>query len=234
MLNLWGGGVKLRINVCSDAESWINKSIPELLLDWIGEGHGVRWTHDAATLPEGDVCFYLSYGRIVGADILAQHRNNLVVHASDLPGGRGWSPLTWQILEGKNIIPVTLFEAAEAVDSGPIYKQVHLHFTGLELIDELRKAVTEATIALCRFFVREYPKIITTGTIQQGEPTFYARRRPKDSLINIEKPLKEQFNLLRTVDNKKYPAWFEIKGKRFTLLIERQENVCMTETQKNN
>lgn len=82
-----GGG--WRISVCSDAGSWINTSIPELLLDWIIQGHKVRWAHDAKSLSEGDVCFYLSYGRIVGASILKRHRNNLVVHASDLPKGRG-------------------------------------------------------------------------------------------------------------------------------------------------
>ncbi len=226
-----GGG--MRISVCSDTDSWSNTYIPEVLLDWLTDGHEVTWTHDADTLPEGDICFFLSYGRIVSADLLKRHGNNLVVHASDLPMGRGWSPLTWQILEGKNQIPVTLFEAAEAVDSGPIYKQVILRFSGLELIDELRHTMMRATIALCRSFVREYPAVITTGTPQQGEPTFYARRRPKDSFIDVDKLVREQFNLLRVVDNERYPAWFEFKGKRFILRIEQRDEACLPEIQKN-
>ena len=220
--------------MCSDAGSWINTSIPGLLINWLTQGHEVRWTHDANTLPEGDVCFYLSYGRIVGAKTLKRHRNNLVVHASDLPKGRGWSPLTWQILEGKNLITVTLFEAAEAVDSGPIYKQVDIQFSGSELINDLRKAVAEATIGLCRFFLGAYPDVIQTGISQYGEPSFYARRRPDDSFIDVDKSLKEQFNLLRTVDNDNYPAWFELKGERFKLLIEKLNNSCMQDPQKKN
>jgi len=215
-------GRGLRISVYSDACSWNDAYILELLPNWLVDGHEVTWAHDAATLPEGDICFYLSYGRIVGVDLLRRHKNNLVVHASDLPRGRGWSPLTWQILEGKDQIPVTLFEAAETVDSGPIYKQVVLQFSGLELIDELRHAVMRATVDLCRSFVREYPAI-TAGIPQQGEPTFYARRYPKDSVIDTEKSVQEQFNLLRTVDNVRYPAWFEFKGKRFILRIEKQD-----------
>lgn len=39
----WG----LRIGVCSDAGSWNNIYIPELLLDWSADGHVVTWTHDA-------------------------------------------------------------------------------------------------------------------------------------------------------------------------------------------
>ena len=218
-----GGG--LRISVCSDAGSWSNIYVPELLLDWSADGHVVTWTHDATVLPEGDICFFLSYGKIVGADLLKRHRNNLVVHASDLPRGKGWSPLTWQILEGENQIPVTLFEAAEAVDSGPIYKKVVLQFSGSELIDELRHAVMRATIDICRSFVREYPTVIATGTPQQGESTFYARRHPEDSIIDVEKPIQEQFNLFRTVDNVRYPAWIEFKGKRFILRIEKTDEI---------
>jgi len=58
----------------------------------LAEGHQVTWAHDAADLLAGDICFYLSYDRIVDATILARHKNNLVVRASNLPKGRGWSP----------------------------------------------------------------------------------------------------------------------------------------------
>jgi len=70
----------------------------DLLLDWLAEGHRVTWTHDTAALPSSEICFYLSYGRIVDTNLLARHKNNLMAHASDLPKGRGWSPLTWEIL----------------------------------------------------------------------------------------------------------------------------------------
>lgn len=70
----------------------------------------MRWAHDAKDIPIGDMCFYLYYGKIVDKNRLVQYWNNLFVHASDLPNGRGWSSLTWQILEGKEKIPVTIFE----------------------------------------------------------------------------------------------------------------------------
>ena len=52
------------------------------------------------------------------ATILALHKNNLVIHASDLPQGKGWSPMPWQIAEGRNDIVFTLFEAVAGVDAG--------------------------------------------------------------------------------------------------------------------
>ena len=41
----------------------------------------------------------LSCGQIINKEVLQRNRNNLVVHAGALPKGKGWSPLTWQILE---------------------------------------------------------------------------------------------------------------------------------------
>jgi methionyl-tRNA formyltransferase len=145
----------------------------------------------------------------------------LVVHESDLPKGRGWSPLTWQILDGAHQIPVTLFEAEDDVDSGPIYAQRWIAFEGHELIDELRAAQAEATHGLCRAFVDDYPDSAAQGREQTGEATYYPRRRPADSEIDPERSLGAQFNKLRVADNRRYPVFFECRGKRYILQIER-------------
>lgn len=199
----------------------MNEFIPELLLEWIEDGHEVRWAHDAAHLPAGDMCFFLSYGKIVNRELLKKHQNNLVVHGSDLPKGRGWSPLTWQILEGADIIPVTLFEAGEKIDSGPIYLQEWITLSGDELIDELREKQTRATIHLCVSFVKRYPGKIGESRPQIGAPTYYSRRNPIDSKIDLDRTIREQFNLLRVADNDRYPVWFEIGGKRYSIFIKR-------------
>lgn len=212
------------ISVCSDQDSWINAMIPDLLLRWLSLGHQVNWAHDAALLPTGDICFYLGYGRIVGPELLARHRNSLVVHESDLPRGRGWSPMSWQILGGKSKIPVTLFEAALAVDSGPIYKQVEIAFSGTELIEDLRAALAQATLQLCRDFVKEYPEVAGTGIPQAGEATVYPRRKPEHSELDVDRSIRKQFNLLRIVDYERYPAWFWYEDVKFKLKIEKVDS----------
>ncbi len=106
----------------------------DVLEEWAEQGHNVAWAHGTDTsrtdlqitcreepitnhtAPSADFCFCLSYGRLVSNQTRAGFRHTLVVHASDLPHGKGWSPLSWQILEGKHSIPLTLFEAAESVD----------------------------------------------------------------------------------------------------------------------
>ena len=61
------------------------------------------------------------------------------------------------------------------------------------------------------------------GESQRGEETFYKKRTPKDSELDINKTIKEQFNLLRIVDNEKYPAFFKFKNKIYTLKIRERE-----------
>lgn len=174
-------------------------------------------------VPEGEMCFMLSCSKLVKPEILARSSHNLVVHESDLPKGKGWSPMTWQVLEGAEAIPVTLFEAAESVDSGPVYLKDSMALEGHELVDELRSRQAEATLRLCREFVQRYPEIVGRGVGQVGGESFYRRRRPEDSRLDPHKSIAEQFNLLRVVDNDRYPAFFEWKGRRYILKIEKEQ-----------
>lgn len=199
----------------------MNDSIQELLLDWLAAGHRVLWVHDKQDLRPGDFCFYLSCGQIVHTNILSQFRHNLVVHESDLPRGKGWSPLTWQILEGKNRIPATLFEATEKVDSGVIYAQDWMEFEGHELIDELRKAQAKITIKLCKKFVEGYPQILSEAREQIGESDYYPRRLPNDSLINPEKSISELFASLRVADPDRYPNFFKKFDYMYKISLEK-------------
>lgn len=212
----------LSITVCSDRSSWINASLPDLLLGWLCDGHRVVWTHQADELPGGDLCFYLSYGRIVDAEVRSRYRHNLVVHASDLPHGRGWSPASWLILEGAEHIPVTLFEAVDHVDAGPIYLQDWISLEGTELSGEWRTLLAAATLQLARSFVDEYPRVLNGAREQSGVPTIYPRRRAQDSRLDEARSLADQFNALRVVDNESYPAFVVHKGKKFVIRIYRQ------------
>ncbi len=169
------------------------------------------------------MCFYLSCSRIVPKEVLARFAHNLVVHESDLPCGKGWSPLTWQVLAGADRIPITLFEAAEAVDAGPIYLQDVIALDGSELVDELRGKQAKATLDLCRRMVDSYPVVLERARAQSGDGSWYPRRRPADSAFDPTGPVAEQFDLLRVADPDRYPAFFDLRGSRYKLRIEKVE-----------
>lgn len=213
----------LRISILSDEMSWIANTVKKLEKMWSNLGHIVNVVTKPSELLPGDVCFILSCSHIVNAQQLGLNRYNLVVHADELPKGRGWSPMTWRILEGENKICVTLFEAASQVDAGPIYDQEWIELSGTELIDEWRKKLAVITESLCNKWISGFPMSASSSTPQMGEPTYWPRRGPIDSRIDLNKSVSEQFNLLRVVDNNHYPAFFEYLGQKYQLRIEKLE-----------
>jgi len=171
---------------------------------------------------EYDIVFILSYHRIIPKIELDKHQHNLVIHASALPRGKGWAPLFWQVLEGKNSIPFTLFEASEKMDDGAIYMQKHLQFTGYELNNALREKQAKITQSICLEFIKNYNQYKVPQT-QSGNESIYSKRTERDSQLDPDKTLREQFNLLRIVNNEEYPAFFELDGHRYTLRIDLDE-----------
>lgn len=206
--------------VVDNLDSWLVPFVKKLQ-SMLSQEHKVNYVTDPHRIQKGDMAFFLACQKIVPPEILKLNKNNLVIHESNLPKGRGWSPMTWQILKGKNEIIVSLFEAKESVDSGQIYLQDRIKFEGHELIGELRRKQGEVTIKLVINFIDSYPKVV--GKVQDGMPTFYPRRRPADSELDVNKRIKDQFNLFRVVDNRRYPAFFRYLGHEYVVKIFKKK-----------
>ena len=100
----------MKIQILIDnKDSWILYYIDSLVNKILNLGHNVNLVYSNKKVNKGDILFLLSCNRIFKQLDLNKH--NIVVHESDLPKGKGFSPLTWQILEGKKSIPISLFEA---------------------------------------------------------------------------------------------------------------------------
>lgn len=74
-------------------------------------------------------------------------------------------------------------------------------------------------IEMCLKFLESY--VGKTPKKQDGEESFYPKRTPEDCELDINKTIKEQFNLLRIVDNELYPAFFKYNGIKYKLKIEK-------------
>jgi len=206
------------ISIVVDNPSWIIPYAEALVERLAGRGDNARLCRSYDDVSQGDIAFFLGCVGIASAEILALNRYNLVVHESDLPEGRGFAPVAWQILDGRKEIPVCLVEAAEEVDAGLVYLRSMMKFEGHELSDEIRDRQGRATEEVCLAFVEaDEPPV---GEPQQGEGSFFPRRRPRDSELDPAKTLLEQFELLRVVDNARYPAFFDHRGHRYRIRID--------------
>lgn len=209
----------MRILILTTRSSWFWPHAEVLTAVLIEQGYQATLVSDHRLVSDSfDIAFLLSYFRLVDEPFLRRQRHNLVIHESALPHGKGWAPLFWQVLEGKNEIPFTLFEVQAGVDDGPIYMQALLRLQGYELHDEIRGRQADLTVALCLSFLRAYPEVYATP--QVGHETHYRRRTPQDSALDPNQSLAAQFDVLRIVSNTDYPAFFDWRGHRYILKIE--------------
>ena len=213
--------VELKIYILvDDSASWIMPYANILATNLIGKRHEVSLVSHQDDILKCDIAFYLGCVSIVKKKIMDRSDSRIVVHPSSLPQGRGFSPLAWQILEGKNIITVTLFEATENVDEGDIYLTSDIHLNGTELNHEIKEKQGNVTVELCMKYVDLY------GTCkpyqQSGMASYFQKRTQNDSQLDPHKSIADQFDLLRVVDNKRYPAFFRYRGCDYILKINKK------------
>ena len=92
-----------------------------------------------------------------------------------------------------------------------------MRLSGSELYEEIRLLQAKMRIKCCNQILKNIDKIKLKN--QKGKSTFYRKRTKEDSEININKSIKSQFNLLRSTDNKNFPAFFYFKKKKYMLNI---------------
>ena len=207
---------KIKIQILIDnPNSWMWDHIEFYKKKLIKEGFECKAVNSESKVEKGDILLLLSCNRLYKSLNLNKH--NIVVHASDLPKGKGMSPVTWQVLEGKDKIPITLFEAEEEFDSGKYYYKDYINLEGHELVDEIRKNLTEKIFKLIDKFLINYPKIKSFS--QVGSSTFYPKRLPKDSELDIYISLFSNIKKLRISDNERYPSFFYYKGHKYFIKI---------------
>lgn len=170
--------------------------------------------------PGGDILFLICCSHIISSDIRALYKNTLLVHASNLPEGRGWSPVIWQVLEGRKEVLVTMLEAEDKVDTGKIWLQKSINFNGNELYYEINELHHNATLELMDELLQHYNDIKPRPQAMEGA-TYYPKRTPADSQLDPNKTIKEQFDILRVADPDRYPAFFEINNQKYYVKIWR-------------
>lgn len=210
----------MKVAILTSSNQWFIKYSQELK---IKIPHASLYFNHEDMCVSYDIVFILSYHRIIEKKYLDKNKHNIVIHASELPKGKGWAPMFWQILEGKSKIIFSMFEASLGVDDGDIYMKDILNLTGYELNQELRYKQANLIIEMCLKFYISYNQYKVTSK-QEGYESFYEKRTLKDSELDINKSIDTQFNLLRIVDNEDYPAFFEKDGKKYILKIEEAKD----------
>lgn len=165
----------------------------------------------------GDVMIVHGWQRLIPGEILSSFRHGaLGLHGSafGLPAGRGRSPMNWSLIEDLDRFLLSVLHLDEGADSGGLIATKKFDITDR---DTIKTMYYKLIVAAQKMF----DKILISGleggfdvTPQEGEPTFYPKRRPEDGAINWEDPTKVIDRLIRAV-TKPYPGAFsEYEGER--------------------
>lgn len=194
------------------------------LLRWYEESrceHEIQICARKAELNGGDLLFLISCSEIIGPTDRVNYQKTLVVHASDLPRGRGWSPHIWEIIGGAEHITLSLLEAEDKVDSGDIWKKELLSIEKHCLWDEINEKLFKAEIRLINFAIAQFECITPMPQSAAVEPSYYPKRQPLDSKLDPKKTIAEQFDLIRVCDPNRFPAFFELHGHKYSVKLEK-------------
>ena len=208
----------MQIHILTTEDCWFVPYLKVLQKLCELKGDSTKVFTNISALEEGELLFILSFYKILAKEDLVKHKHNLVIHASDLPQGKGFSPMAWQILEGKNEIPFTLFEANENYDAGDFYLKKTLSLSGTETYEEWRHLEGNFIIGMILDFLQKYPN--ADGFPQDGTETFYRKRTTRDDELYPDQTLAEIFDKLRISDPTNYPSWLSFRGRKFKLKLE--------------
>ena len=209
--------------LCTDPNHPVIKNLQVWVKDICSQGLDATLVFDKVDLQGGDILFLVSCSQMIREAERKKYKVTLVLHASDLPERRGWSPHIWSILDGANQITVSLLEASDPVDTGAIWLKTQFFLEDHELLPEINTKLFTAELLLMTQAVEQFETIKPTKQISNPGP-YMSKRSPADSQLDPDKTIAEQFDLLRVVDSQRFPAFFNYHGKRYLIKIEKDEN----------
>ena len=144
-----------------------------------------------------------------------------LIHESNLPKGRGFSPVKHQILEKKDKIKCCLISCDEKIDTGKIYKYDFLKIKKTDLYDDIKKKQFLISMKMIKKILNDYPFLKSKE--QKGKPTYYRKFTSEDDQININLSIKDEFNKIRSTDYINHQNYFYYKNKKFFQRISKKK-----------
>lgn len=149
-----------------------------------------------------DFIFFPHWSWLIPKEIYEEYKC-VVFHMTDLPFGRGGSPLQNLIDFGLKETKISAIKVESGIDTGNIYVKETLKLNGTA--DEIFMRASEI------IFNEMIPKIIKNNIIpykQVGEIVEFKRRKPSESEIRKEFDLNKVYDYIRMLDGEGYPKAF--------------------------
>lgn len=134
----------------------------------------------------------------------------VIFHMTDLPYGRGGSPLQNLIIRGHSSTKLSAIRCVKELDAGPIYIKRDLSLQGTA--EDILLRAGNLVFEMIEYIVYHKPVPVE----QIGEPTIFRRRLPKDSYLTDFNDFEKLYDFIRMLDGNGYPrAFIECDSLKF-------------------
>lgn len=201
----------MNIVICT-LKSW-NIELAEQFKRRYEDVHSIKIISDKKNLEKDyigkdvDYIFFPHWSFIIPKEIYECY-NCIVFHMTDLPFGRGGSPLQNLIVRGIKDTKISALKVNEELDAGPIYMKSPLNLDGnAESIYRRASGI---------IFNEMIPYILKNNPIpheQMGTAVSFARRKPEESKLLPQMKLETIYDYIRMLDAEGYPKAFIEYGK---------------------
>lgn len=160
--------------------------------------------------------FFLHWSWKVPVSIVESFRC-INFHMTDLPFGRGGSPLQNLILRGFDHTKLTAHRMTNEIDAGPVYLKSDLSLKGSA--QEIYQRFSHLAAEMVKHLIEN--DIIPSP--QLGKPTYFKRRTPSQSQIPEGLNTKQTYDFIRMLDADGYPRAFLYLGNHQKILFSKAD-----------
>jgi methionyl-tRNA formyltransferase len=174
--------------------------------EWKFVGDSSTLVAEVQAEPHPRYVFFLHWSSRI-ANWLTRDYECVGFHMSELPYGRGGSPLQNLLLRGHAMTQLTAFRMTDELDAGPVYMREPLTLDGSaeEILERAYHLAAQMTVRI----VAERPEPVP----QQGVPVVFQRRSPSESEIPELDSLAALYDFVRMLDAEGYPHAFTRLGQ---------------------
>jgi methionyl-tRNA formyltransferase len=199
--------------VVAGSKAWNRMVFNEVISGYPGEWHLVSVPEDL-TLEllqkiKPAYIFFLHWSWKVPPEIIYDYKC-VCFHMTDVPYGRGGSPLQNLISRGHRQTKLTALLMVDELDAGPVYLKEPLCLEGNA--EEIFIRATYLSAKMIKRIIDENFQPVS----QTGETVIFKRRRPEQSKIEMQESLQALQDFIRMLDAEGYPkAFLEHEGFRY-------------------
>lgn len=151
-----------------------------------------------------DYIFFPHWSWIIPKKIYNNY-NCIVFHMTDLPFGRGGSPLQNLIVRGVYDTRISAIMVCSGVDTGPIYFKESINISEGNA-DDMFTRISDVV------FSKMIPRFISEDVVpegQKGEVVSFERRKPEQSEIPGGLSQRQIYDYIRMLDGEGYPTAYK-------------------------